>query len=287
MLVSSNITELHASYAAGTSYALNSRTVFEGVIYECILGPALGRQPNISPLYWTNKGPSNLYAMFDRQISTASSALGTLTVTVATGMIDSVALVSVNAYTAQVTLRDGPGGPIIYDSTASFAGDIATDWYQYFFFDSNTARTIGVFTGLPPYQSTHLTLTLVGAPDALVSIGALVFGLSSDIGTTEYGASAGITDYSKKVTNLSTGVTTFTVGAFAKRLSANLMIENVQLNRIQRLLYGLRATPCVWIGADNPDLEEALVVYGFYKDFTTTIPYATASYCSMELEGLV
>ena len=287
MLVSSNIVELQADYSAGTSYALNSRVVYNGVIYECILGPSLGNAPPTSPLYWTNKGPSNLWAMFDRQISTASTALGTLTVTIATGMIDSVALIAVEAYTANITLRDGPGGPIVYEDTLSFSGDIATDWYQHFFFDPTTARSTGVISGLPPYQSTHLTLTLTGDSTLNVGIGALVFGLSSDIGTAEYGASAGITDYSRKVTNLNTGLTTFAVGAFAKRLSVNLEIETRQLNRIQRLLYGLRATPCVWLASDNPEMEEALVLYGFYKDFTTVITYATASYCSLEIEGLV
>lgn len=288
MLVSSTATETYSAWSGSVNYALNTWVVDSGVVYECIRYDAVPIYPPTSnALYWTSRGPSNIWAMFDQQISTATTATEDLSVTLATGMIDSIALIGVDGYNGSLVIRDGPGGPVIFSETLGFSGDVSTDWYQYFFFDPLTARTIGIFKDLPPYQTAHATITISGAAGATVGLGTLVFGLSSNIGATEYGAYAGMIDYSKKVTNSTTGVTTFTPGPFSKRLSVNLEIDNSQLNRVQRLLYGLRSTPCVWIGADNTELEEAMVVYGFFRDFTTAIPYATTSYCSLEIEGLV
>jgi hypothetical protein len=222
--------------------------------------------------------------MFDGQISTPTMATNTLTVTIATGLIDAVALVGVTAQSAQVTVRDGPGGTIIYDSTLPFTGDIPTDWYSYFLFEENSARTVGVWQNIPPYQSAHLTVTLSSGGD--VGLGGLLFGLSTDIGQAELGATAGIIDYSRKNTS-TTGVTTFEQRAYSKRLSVNLVLDRAQTNRVQRTLFSLRATPCVWIASDIEDLEEVAIVYGFYKDFSAVIAYTKKTLYSLEIEGLI
>jgi hypothetical protein len=94
----------------------------------------------------------------------------------------------------------------------------------------------------------------------------------------------GIVDYSKKDTD-AFGVTTFTRRAYSKRMSAKMMLENAQINKVQRVLADLRATPCAWIGTDVTGFEP-LTVYGFYKDFSIDVAYATTSYCSTEIEGL-
>lgn len=285
MVVSNSAVESHADYSSDTAYPLDAQCVVASVnrIYRCVQGPVQGKYPPDSPLYWVAEGPSNRMAMFDDQISTPTRAQGSLTVTVATGMIDSVALVGVQAYTARVTATDGLNGPVIFDSERPFAGDIPGDWYDYFFFDPAGARTLGVWQHIPPYNATHLTVTLTGVS---VELGALVFGLSSDLGEVEYGASAGIVDYSRKDTSVS-GVTTFARRAFSKRLSVNLYLPRSQTNRVQRTLYSLRSTPAVWVATDIDELEEASIVYGFYRDFTATISYPTSTLYSLEIEGLI
>ena len=105
------------------------------------------------------------------------------------------------------------------------------------------------------------------------------------LGKTEYGASAGIIDYSIKQTD-EFGTTTFVKRAFSKRLNASFNIENSNLNRVQSYLYTLRATPAVWIASGEARFEETLIVYGFYKDFSTEISYPTFSKCNIEIESL-
>lgn len=63
-------------------------------------------------------------------------------------------------------------------------------------------------------------------------------------------------------------------------------MDNGNFNRVQNYLYGIRATPVVWIVSDNPVYEEAVVLYGWYRDFSTDIAYPSFSLLSVELESL-
>lgn len=283
MLVNTSAVNADADYSAATTYALNARCTYNRRIYQSLQAANTGHTPNTSPTWWVDAGPCNKWAMFDQQISTATIATNTLTVTLATGIIDSLAVINAVAASGQLVVRDGPGGDILFDKIIGLSGDVPTDWYQYFFFDPLTPSTQAIFQNLPPYASAHATLTLTGGVD--VSVGAVVFGLSSHIGDAQYGASAGIVDYSRKDTD-AFGVTTFVKRAFSKRMTVPLVLDSSQLNRVQRLLYGLRATPCVWIGADDARYDEAMTVYGFYKDFSATIAYSQHSLYSLEIEGL-
>lgn len=283
MLVNTSAVNADADYSAATTYALNARCTYNRRIYQSLQAANTGHTPNTSPTWWVDAGPCNKWAMFDQQISTATIATNTLTVTLATGIIDSLAVINAVAASGQLVVRDGPGGDILFDKIIGLSGDVPTDWYQYFFFDPLTPSTQAIFQNLPPYASAHATLTLTGGGD--VSVGAVVFGLSSHIGDAQYGASAGIVDYSRKDTD-AFGVTTFFKRAFSKRMTVSLVLDSSQLNRVQRLLYGLRATPCVWIGADDARYDEAMTVYGFYKDFSATIAYSQHSLYSLEIEGL-
>jgi len=64
-----------------------------------------------------------------------------------------------------------------------------------------------------------------------------------------------------------------------------MMLPNTKLNKVQRVLADLRATPCAWIGTDVAGYEP-LTLYGFYRDFSIDVAYPTTSYCSLEIEGL-
>lgn len=283
MLTATNAAESVAAWSSATTYAagVNART--GNRIYQSLAASNLNFPPLTNPLKWADIGPDNTTAAFDGQVSTSTTGTTSLTCTLATGIIDALALVNVAATTVRLTVRDGPGGVVIFDETAGMDGSTITDWYQYFFFDPLLVRTQIVFDGIPPFASSNASLTISGS--GAVSVGHIAFGRVADLGNAAYGATAGITDYSVKTTD-AFGVTTFVRRAFSKRMTARLTIANLQLNRIQRLLYDLRATPCVWIGADDAQFDEPLTVFGYYRDFSTDIAYPTTSYCSLEIEGL-
>lgn len=284
MLTGSDAGEVEAVWSAATTYALNDVRVHETGRYKSIQAGNLNKPPSTSPTWWVRLGPSNGWAMFDDQVSTETHATESLEVVVNTGIIDTVAILGVNAQLAHVTVRDGPGGDVVYQQSQSMAGEEVMSWYEYFFNDPTVRRSQAVFTGVPPFGSSELTVELTAA--AGLSIGSLVFGRMRPLGKPELQPRAGITDFSRKDTD-EFGVTTFVKRAYSKTLQAQLWVDNLQVNRVQRLLYDLRATPVVWIGSKAPEFSEPMVVFGFYKDFFCVIADHQKSLYSIEIEGLI
>lgn len=228
---------------------------------------------------WQDIGPSNRYAMFDDQVSTQTVSNAPLSIVLETGYINSLALVGLSG--SSVTVVATTDALEIYRGTFALDATIIGDWYQYYYEESTPISEV-VINGIPPYNQTRVTITVDGS--AHVAIGNISFGTSYFLGDTEYGATAGITDYSTKETD-EFGTTTFVRRDFAKRMSSKLMLDNVQLRKVQNILADLRATPCVWTGTDD-ETYAPLVVYGFYREFSLEIAYPTKSYCSLDIEGL-
>jgi hypothetical protein len=246
----------------------------------------LDNSPDVSPTFWLNIAPSNSWALFDSQVSTVSTATTSFTVVFEPGAIDTLAVLNVTGASVEVVVKDETGGTIIYESTQSLSGGTVFDWYQYFFFDITTQRTQAIFRGIPLFNTCEVTLTVSVEGAGTVSAGQVVAGQIASLGFTQYGLSAGILDFSQKETD-DFGETTFVVRNFSKRMNPTVFVNNEELNRVQRILYQIRAIPALWIASEEPQLEEAAVVYGFYRDFNTEISFPSYSVCTLELEGLI
>lgn len=282
-LVSSTATEVYAAYNAGTTYAKDAFVDYGTHIYQSLVNSNTGNTPSTSPTFWVLVGPDNTHAMFDDQISTATTSASPLTVVLATGLANSLALFGLVGSQVTVNVTDGAGGPNVYSRTTSLDGTFIFDWYMYFFEPYVQVEEL-VLTDLPPYATARLTVSLTGP--STVQIGQLVFGTQYELGDAEYGASVGIIDYSRKDTD-EFGTTTFVERAFSKRMSARLMLDTVQISRVQQVLARVRAKPSVWVGVPGDSTFNPLTVYGYYRDFSVDVAYPTKSYCSLEIEGLV
>ena len=279
--VSSTAVEAYPAYNPATTYAKDAFVDYGTQIYQSLVNSNTGNQPDTSPTQWVLIGPDNTHAMFDDQTSTATVSTSPLTVVLDTGLANALALLGLVGSQVAVTVRDGTGGPVVYSNTISLDGTFIYDWYQYFF-EPNVQIGEVVLTNLPPYLNAELTVALTGT--GTIQIGTLSWGTQYDLGEAEYGASLGIIDYSKKETD-EFGSTTFVRRDFSKRLTARLMLQNTQINRVQRVLADLRAQPAVWVTTDVDDLRP-LTVFGFFRDFNIEVAYPTQSFCSLEIEGL-
>jgi len=286
MIVSSNAVEAYALWAVGTTYAKHAR-VDHGIHYfESLSAGNVGNDPDTSPTFWENIGPDNKHAMFDGQISTATTkATSPLTVTIKPGIANSVALLGLVGTSVTVTMIDNTGGPTVYTRTIDLDGTIITDWYMYFFEPFVQLGEV-VLTDLPPYSNGIITMTLTSG--SAVAIGEFLAGAVYQIGESdlEHGATIGIIDYSRKDTDPDTGVVTFVPRAYSKRMSGQFLLVNGAISGVQQILASIRATPSVYIGSEATDYG-ALIVYGFYRDFSIDIAYPTHSFCRLEVEGLV
>lgn len=281
-LISSNVPETeYAAYSSTTDYAVGARVIYLHKIWESVQTPNLNKTPDLNPLFWALISATNRYAMFDSEVSTQTVIASPLTVTVAPGLANSLALLELVGTSVSVSIKDGATGPEIYSYSGSLEGSILLDWYDYFYEPFKQKRQL-VLTNLPSYGSQRITVTLSGG--ASVKCGYLIAGNASDIGEVLHGAGAGITDFSRKDTS-ATGVTTFVKRKFSKRMNVRMVLSNAEIDKIQRVLAEIRATPAVWLGTPM-DGYELLTIFGFYRDFSLDVAYPASSLCSLEIEGL-
>ena len=288
-LVYTTLTESNPEWSSATTYALGAKVVY-GIYgtYQSLQSGNLNRTPPItSPFndaYWVRTGPTNKMAMFDDQISSVSSGTSDIIFAVVASSIDSVALLNITASKTNIAVTDKDTKALVYHNSQQLSGGESLDWYGYFFYDSDTQKTSSIYLDIPPAANSLITIKVSGT--GAVSVGTYVNGQIKAIGNTQYGVSAGIIDYSRKDTD-EFGNTTFTKRNFSKRMNASVSLTNSNLNRVQRILYGLRATPVLWIASTDAQFEEPLIIYGFYRDFSTEISYPTHSICNLQVEGLI
>lgn len=286
MILASNATQLYPNWAIGTSYSKDAIVDYLTHYYISLTNTNVGNNPETSTTNWAFVGPDNVHAMFDGQISTETTkATSPLIVTISPGIVNSIALLGLTGQSVSVVMRDGGASPPVYSRTVDLEGSIILDWYMYFFEPFEQLSEV-VLTDLPPYSNGQITMTLSSGGN--VAIGELLVGTVYALGenSLEQGASIGIIDYSRKDTDIDTGLTTFVQRAYSKRMSGQFLIENGSISGVQKILSSIRAVPSVYIGSEDTDYS-ALIVYGFYRDFSIDIAYPTHSFCRVEVEGLI
>jgi hypothetical protein len=265
------------------AYAVGARVILTANHrrYEA-LAASTGVNPASDPTKWLDIGPTNRWAMFDDRVGTATVQAGSVQVVLSPGATDGVALIDTDAESATVSLT--VSGTQLYSKTQSFnAGGNAIDSWFAWFFEPLGKKSSMLFLDIPVYETGVLTVSMTrDNPADLVSCGTLLVGRQFDIGDTEHGVDLGIIDYSRKETD-QFGVTSVVERAFAKRMTARVVMQTSAIDDVHRTLAAIRATPVLWIGSES---FESLTVFGFYKEFSIDLAYPTVSYCSLTIEGL-
>ena len=288
-VVSSSATEEYEVWVSGKTFAKGGRVVFSEIVYESLLDGNLGKQPDTHPNDWLAAGASNKMSMFDLQVNTQTKAQETLTVKFAPGKpFDAVAFLNLVGKHANLTVRDGVGGQVVYTADTDLDNNSlkVINWYTYFFEDFDFRSEV-IFQNIPPYSTGVVEITLSSGTGEPVAIGSTSVGTITDLGSTQYGLSFGIRDFSVKEFNSDFGTVKFVERAFSKRMNANLLIANERLNYITNVLQSLRAVPTLYIGTDCDPKYTVTAVFGFVKDWNVEIPYYNHSLISVEINGLI
>lgn len=278
----------YAAWSAVTTYAAGDHVVYAHRIMLSLQGTNLNHTPvgDSTDTWWFDVGPTNAWAMFDGAVNSVTTAAGTmLQVTITpTTRVNTVALVNATGTTARVTMT--VDGSEVYSQEKTMNPGVAGSWYRWFFGDRTSAYTGDIlFYDLPPYTGAPIMIELDAADVA--SCGFLILGQAVEIGTTETGAEVEFVDYSIKSTD-AFGVSTLTERAYANRPTFPVFIEHSDLARVSRYLASIRATPCLFIGADDgANSFSLLTTVGWIKSFRTVVEYPTHSRASITVEGLI
>jgi hypothetical protein len=277
------------AWDAATAYVVGNKCIMVSThrIYECLVANT-NFSPDVnltgSTPKWLDIAPTNKWAMMDNVVGTVTAVASPLTVVLSPGALSGLALIELTGKTATVTLKDAPAGATVYSATVSLDGTIITSFYDWFFTPYEQLDTV-VLTDLPwQYFAPQLTVSITST-SGNVGCGVFKVGEVIDIGGTEYGATLGIIDYSKKTKDLF-GNIKILEGAFSKRSSFKVQTDQANFNRIARVLVSVRAKPVIVIGSEVAGYEP-LTIYCFVKDWSIDVAYPETNYCNLEIEGLV
>lgn len=284
MLTSSTVAETdHAAHNGATTYALGDKVIIttgDHSIYESLQAGNTGHAPATSPEWWLKVSATNRWKAFNAKVADQVSRTTSINYVLAPGAIDAVTLLNMDATSVQIVVTDPTDG-VVFNKTfdLTWTGNVV-DGYTYCFEPIIRRTDLAVFD-LPPYSTSSVSITVTNT-GGTAKLGELIVGKASHLGFTEYSPSIGIQDYSRKEVD-TFGNYIVAQRAFSKRVSCNLFLDNVYVDEVVRQLSQYRATPLVWVAADD---FSSLIVYGYYRSFDVVIPYPTQSTCSLEIEGL-
>jgi len=216
--------------------------------------------------------------------SGTQTAIADLCVVVSAGVCNYVAVLDVTGV-VRVKLEMFDGTTVVHTETKSMYTVYVSNWYEYFYATSTVYREL-LFGPLPPHPTATMKLTFTPALAGMtISCGMALFGNTTDIGDVEYGATAGITDYSRKDTD-EYGNTSLIVRGFSKRATYQLQVPVNRLRQVFSAITALRAAPALWLATDDSNLTP-LNIYGYPKDWGINVQYYGYVSFSIEIEGLL
>ena len=287
VLDSSNVPENdYAEWDVATAYTVGNRVILLSThrIYEAV-GSSTGVNPATDDgTNWLNIGATNRWKAFDQKISDPVTQLDSISYTLTddTSTPTGVALFGLKGVTATVTVTDSVEG-VVYNQTNSLLdSDEIFDWFSYFFEEITYVSTT-LFTGIPPYRGSTVSVTVTEDTGETAQLGQLVFGSLTELGVTTYGTAISIQDFSRKETD-AFGNFIVVERAFSNLVDFDVRLPTQTAGRVRRILAEYRATPIVYIG--NEDSSFGTVVYGFYRNFDITLDTPSLSFAAIEVEGL-
>lgn len=287
-LISSNVNESdYLTWSSATIYGLGDRRRVDSIdahyVYESIQGDNTNHEPNGGPLdtWWILVSATNKRLMFDSSLSSQTVFPNVIDITIRPNTsVDSIALLNINATKVIITVTDPIDG-VIYNKTISVVSlDGVASWYDYFYEPIVRSDSVTV-TDIPPYATADIRIQII-ATGEIAACGACIIGVALEIGSTEYGAKVGIQDYSQKTQDVF-GNYSITKRAFNKYADITVRVDSLIIDRLQSILAQYRATPIVYVGSD---ILDALIIYGFYSDFSIIVDMPTAAICNLSIKGL-
>ena len=287
-LNSTNVAEAdYPVWDALTSYAINTLLIYIDTnkhwVIRSLVNSNFGNIPTglSSDANWVKVSETNRWKMFDLKTTSQTFNANTIDVTIdGLSFVDSIYVGNVDGASIQIIGKD-QFATTFYNVTKSLVStDGIYDPYTYFFSPLVYLTDLVLFD-LPVYSLGTYQI-IINKTGGIAKCGTLLIGKMLNIGGTEYGMTIGITDYSVKTAN-EFGDFVITERAFSKNVQLTASVEKSNVNSVVNMLNRLRATPIVYLGADDYTSSFA---YGFYKDYGVVVSYPTHSKLQIEIESL-
>lgn len=258
MLVSSTCAEPAAGetvWVSTDTYALGAEVISltSHRKYRSLVAGNIGHNPTLATptvptAYWADIGADARWAMFDGENTSQTATASPLTVVLQPGFFNGLFLGGLDATALAITVKDAPGGTIIYSYAGELEGSHPGDRWEYFFMDFKP-QTEFVASGIEPHANAELTVTLTGGT---CKCGVLAVGDLRPMGDTQYGAQASPRSFSYIKTDAA-GNNTIVRRKKARDMSCSCWLKLSDANAAYATLTEVMDVPCLWIGTDLDD----------------------------------
>ena len=283
MLVSTTATETAAAWVSGTTYAVDQtvkRTTTQRLYRRAIAGAGIVA-PELDLTNWVDGGPTNDWAMFDVENFTVTTGPPVLTVVLNMGFFNAIYLSGLSGTALNITVRESPGGAIIYTYSESLTTRVVVDWYDYFFEPFVQKKDV-TLQNIPIAPTAQLTATITA--DTAATCASLDVGSMFLFGSTEQGAKAKLKSYSTVKADVFGRLTTVKRYS-AKTMSARVFMELSNAIAAQAVLDDLDAVNAIWI-ATTVDAYGPLRVRGI-ADGELSFEIQNTCYLNLTVTGTI
>jgi len=285
-IIYSNIPEIDPNieiYDETKTYSLDDIVQHQGYIYESIKEdnrdePLL----NSNSLSWMKISRTNKYKMFDDKLSTSTSFKDILIYEFIADDVDTICFFNLVAKNVKVEIYSYD--ELVYTKEESTYIRYVSNWWEWTV-QKAKQKTIIYFNELPSFYNAKLKVTIQNL-NSIASCSSLVFGKSLDFGFTliEPKPISSIRNLISKNKQKDGSVKIETSKTY-KRVVLTVLIDVLRVDEFQQFLEKHSIEPMLFI-SERQDNLEALIVFGFFKDFEQAIGLNFSQY-QIEIEGIV
>ncbi|GAB6035447.1 hypothetical protein JCM15519_38790 [Fundidesulfovibrio butyratiphilus] len=216
---------------------------------------------------WSDLSATNARACVDEFVGTQTVHPELIDITIDASRCDALALFGVEGRT--LTLDLAVGETVIFSRTYQVLQPVYTVT-DYFFSDARFTRNY--FVPLLVRAQSTLRIRVNAGVDGTAKLGNIVPVLSASLGDTEWGVEIGFLSYSKKNTD-TFGRTSLKKGANSNTVKFTAEIESSMISYVNGTLSSLDGIAALYVAHNENGFEpEALITYGFFNEFSITIP---------------
>lgn len=251
--------------------------------YQSLIEPNVGNDPTASPAAWKDVSVVNRLKMFDGKLGTKSTCGDTnnIDVLLKPGIATGAAVFQTTGDVVRFTLYK-PTGEVIAQKEISLRSGSIDNWFDWFFAPYEFDEKASIFD-LPYYPDAELRAQIFGSSERPAACGALVVGVTEDMGFAQWGLKLGIRDYSK-IEEDEFGVVDITKRDNVETVELETRLTEAERAKVYSILRRITSTWCVFLIDDDAAYQD-LLIYGRVKDFSVPLSTPRVHFASLELEG--
>lgn len=242
-------------------------------VYKCAVAhtSAASPVPEDDLTRWTDDRPTQKYAPFDPYTLTATTDTSDIVYVLEGRYINTVYVAGLTGRTLTISIKDAPGGTVIYTEDRTLL-EPARGYWDYAF-GPRRPRTAQIFTGLPIRPNAEITLTIADSGGNTRGVGMIDMGSAVSINLSRFGGvewSPSVTPktYTYRKIN-DDGTVKLVPRGSARDVQGKVIVSVADADPVVQMLTSLMSRPATWYVTALPRYR-GLMTYGIAEAPTVT-----------------